>query len=190
MDNFCLQTIQNRRTIYDFLPTPIEASVVETCLEAAIWAPNHKRTEPWRFWVCGQQTQAALADIYAQLRASKRQQPGTEAYENAFKKAQQKFKAIPQVIIVGQTLSEDPVQCKEDYAACCCAIQNFLLAAWSQQLGVQWSTGPIIQDERTFELLQASPQAIEFIGALYCGYPQTVCESKRQPISTVTHYLP
>ena len=186
MGNFCLQTIKSRRTVYDFLPSPVDISVIETCLEAAIWAPNHKHTESWRFWICGEQTQVALGKIYAQLRASKRQQPGTEAYEKAFEKAQQKFSLIPKMIFVGQILSEDPIQRKEDYAACCCAIQNFQLAAWSQQLGVQWSTGPIIKDARTFELFQISPNEIELIGVLFCGYPQTLCQSKRQPVSAVT----
>ena len=32
---------------------------------------------------------------------------------------------------------------REDYAACCCAIQNLCLSLHSQGIGTKWTTGPI-----------------------------------------------
>jgi len=129
--------------------------------------------------------------IYAHLRASKKydSQKDSEAYQKALQKARQKFLVIPQVVLVGQRLVDDPIQRKEDYAACCCAIQNFQLAAVSQQLGVQWSTGPIIQHPDTYAYLQIQPNEIELIGALYCGYPQKSYTAKRKPFAEVTTFL-
>ena len=47
------ELLLNRRSIYprQFNGKPIPKSVLETALEAANWAPTHKRTQPWRFIV-------------------------------------------------------------------------------------------------------------------------------------------
>ncbi|QAB14247.1 nitroreductase family protein [Hydrogenovibrio thermophilus] len=184
-----LQTIKSRRSVYQFTSAPVKAKWIDQCLEAAIWAPNHKVTEPWRFWVLGSDMQATLAHIYADSRAKKRADPKTDAFNEIYDKAVFKFQAIPKIVLVGQVLNADPVMCKEDYAACSCAIQNFQLAAWELGLGVQWSTGPVIQDERTFNALQIDSNQVELIGALYMGKPACVGESGRKPVEKVTTYL-
>lgn len=184
-----LQTIKSRRSVYQFLPARIEREWIDQCLEAAIWAPNHKVTEPWRFWVLGPRMKSVLAHIYADNRAGKRAAPQTEAFKDIYDKAMLKFQAIPEIVLVGQVLHSDPVMRKEDYAACSCAIQNFQLAAWELGLGVQWSTGPIIEDKRTFDALEIDSNALALIGALYIGKPACVGESGRKPIEKVTTYL-
>ncbi|MDG4813567.1 nitroreductase [Hydrogenovibrio sp. 3SP14C1] len=184
-----LEIIKSRRTIYQFKSKLIPLDLVNHCLEASIWAPNHKMTEPWRFWVIGQETQAKLADIYAENRALKRTERGSDTFDEIYQKAIVKFQAIPQVILVGQVLAQEPVTIQEDYAACSCAIQNFQLAAWDTEIGVQWSTGPIIEDKRTYELLSINSSQLKLIGALYMGFPECVGKSVRQPIERVTTYL-
>jgi nitroreductase len=191
--------IQARRTCYQFLPqasNPLPESEINRCLEAAIWAPNHKLTQPWRFWVIGHNMQHALGIIYADNRASKTATCGSVAYQSQYTKALQKFMAIPQIVLVGQALSKDEVTAKEDYAACACAIQNFQLVAWQQSIGVQWSTGPILTDLRSYELLGIQPAEIALIGALYMGRVDAECRSnhleqtaKRKPVEEVTVYL-
>ena len=184
-----LEIIKSRRTIYQFKSTLIPLDLVNQCLDAAIWAPNHKMTEPWRFWVIGKQTQAKLADIYAENRALKRAESGTGAFDEIYQKAIAKFQAIPQVILVGQFLAQEPVTIQEDYAACSCAIQNLQLVAWDIEIGVQWTTGPIIEDKRTYELLSIDSSQLKLIGGLYMGFPECVGKSTRQPIEKMTTYL-
>ena len=45
--------IKKRRSIFpvQYSDTPIATADIEKVLEAAKWAPNHKKTEPWRFKV-------------------------------------------------------------------------------------------------------------------------------------------
>jgi nitroreductase len=174
--NHLLNTIKSRRTCYQFLEKskyPVLFKSIQTCLEAAIYAPNHKLTQPWLFWLVSEPLQAKLAHIYADNRALKNTQTVLEnkklVYQKFYKKAFDKFMAIPSVVLVGQHLSNNKVTCKEDYAACACAIQNFQLMAWSLEIGVQWSTGPIISDQRTYGLLDIKAQDIDIIGALYLG---------------------
>ncbi len=180
--NHLLSIIQSRRTCYQFLnkiENPVQIESIKTCLEAAIYAPNHKLTQPWLFWVASEALQAKLAHIYADNRALKNTQVLSNnkesVYQRFYQKAFDKFMAIPSVVLVGQRLSDNEVICKEDYAACSCAIQNFQLMAWSLNIGVQWSTGPIISDQRTYDLLEIKPEQINIIGALYLGHIDESC---------------
>lgn len=183
------QLIKNRRTVYQFEDKPVSLDLVESFIEAAVYAPNHKLTEPWLFLVLGDQTQNRLAEIYARNRASKNHEEGSEGYRLSFESSIKKFLAIPQLVLVVQNLSEDPVVCKEDYAACSCAIQNFQLSAWEQGIGVQWSSGPILKDPETFLILGLDNNSHELIAALYMGYPLAVGESQRKAVSEVIkHY--
>jgi len=190
-----LQLIQSRRTCYQFSDkstSPVSHDDLRHCLTAAIWAPNHKLTEPWRFWVLSEAQQNQLASVYAELRASRRAEKGTEAFETIYQQAVQKFNAMPKIVLVGQVLADDAVVRKEDYAACSCAIQNLQLMAWKLGIGVQWSTGPILQDQVTYQQIGASPSQIELIGALYMGNLKGDCSSsngKRKPLEEVVFGL-
>ena len=54
-----------RRSIRRFEPTPVARDVVEQLLAAAVQAPNHRRTQPWRFFVVADDTpaRARLAEL-------------------------------------------------------------------------------------------------------------------------------
>lgn len=188
--------IQSRRTCYQFLDSnkyPVDNQQLQICLQAATYAPNHKLTQPWRFWVIGDNYKNKLAHIYADNRASKKQSiTEDDCYQCFYDLAVEKFTKIPKVILVGQVIAKHAKIEKEDYAACACAIQNFQLMAWQQQLGVQWSTGPILEDLRTFELLDINPQEVSLVGALYVGNIDKNCQPKgtanRKLIEEVTEF--
>lgn len=187
---------QSRRTCYQFLDkndVPVDDTKINICLQSAIWAPNHKLTQPWRFWVIGEKTKPKFADIYSDNRAQKKSLVDASCYEKFYQSAFDKFMAIPKVILVGQQLNKCEITQKEDYAACACAIQNFQLMAWQQGLGVQWSTGPIISDKRTYQELSVDMAEIELIGALYIGNIDNQCVGKNTPkrktLEEVTVYL-
>lgn len=42
-------TIRNRRSIRSFKPETVPSEVILDMLETAVYAPNHRLTEPWRF---------------------------------------------------------------------------------------------------------------------------------------------
>ena len=172
--------IKNRRTTYQFCNTKVPQETLNQCFEAAIWAPNHKMRQPWLFWQLGDASQAWLAQIYAQHRASKKVSQQDPEWQGLFDKAVQKFQRIPQVILVGQKLVEHPMDVMEDYAACACAIQNFQLMATELKLGVQWSTGPIIRDDRVYQYLNLDKTQIQLIAALYIGFPECEVTSVRK----------
>ncbi|WP_024852227.1 nitroreductase family protein [Hydrogenovibrio kuenenii] len=183
------ELIKNRRTIYQFIEKEVSLDLIQSFIEAAIYAPNHKLTEPWQFLIIGNNTQENIAKIYAENRALKYQVEDSEGYKKAFDKSLDKFCSIPQIVFVVQNLDEDSITSKEDYAACSCAIQNFQLAAWEKGVGVQWSSGPILKDSRTFDILSLDSNKHELIAALYIGYPHAVGTTQRKEVSEVIKHF-
>lgn len=185
-----LEAIQSRRTIFEFKPDPVPNDRLEALIAAGIWAPNHHLTEPWRFTVLGTQTKQLLAQIYAELRLEKKAPRDADAGQLARlrTKAVEKFLAKPTIVVVSCLQQGDEQRKREDYAATCCAIQNIQLAAWAEGIGMQWSTGPVIADPRTYELLGIDPTQEEIIALLYVGYPAEVPEPRRQPLSAVLRH--
>ena len=49
--NEIIQIIKERRNTKNFVDKDVAKIDIETLLDAAIWAPNHRDTQPWRFVV-------------------------------------------------------------------------------------------------------------------------------------------
>ena len=47
------QTIHERRSIKAFTARTVMREEIEQLLESVVQAPNHRMTEPWRFYVLG-----------------------------------------------------------------------------------------------------------------------------------------
>ena len=183
-----LEAIFQRRTIKDFKPGIVPGDVLERALTAGLWAQNHKLTEPWRFTVLGPQTHGQLADAFALAQAQLADAKTSEKVRTA---ARDKILSKPCVVTVSQRLSGPAAQQREDYAAIACAIQNIQLAAWAGGVGMQWSSGKIIQLPQTYEVLGIDPGQEEIVGLLFFGYPASVPEPQpRQSLATVSRHLP
>lgn len=52
-----------RRSVTAYKEQEVSAEVVRRALEAAIHAPNHFLTEPWRFYLAGKETRAKLVAL-------------------------------------------------------------------------------------------------------------------------------
>ena len=46
-----LQIIKSRRNTKHFSDKKVDKSYIDMILKSAVWAPNHRSTEPWRFVV-------------------------------------------------------------------------------------------------------------------------------------------
>ena len=54
------QAIYGRRSAWKFSGAPVDRMAIERMLDAAVWAPNHRLTEPWRFFVLEQDSPERL----------------------------------------------------------------------------------------------------------------------------------
>ena len=157
-----VEAIRERRTVGAFTEQPIERGLIEELIDAAVWAPNHKHTEPWRFHVVSGDARDDLADaVMAELEANG---------ASPAKDPRAKLKRAPLFVAITQTASlDDPVRDLEDYAACCCATQNLLLAAHARGLAAKWSTGALAESAAAKRWLGIG-EADRIVGYIYLGY--------------------
>ena len=156
------QALVSRRTISSFTSEPPEPALIEQALEAARWAPNHRFTEPWHFYRLGPETAAAVVNLNTQLVEVKK---GVEAATSKAKK----WGSVPSWLLVTCDRSDDPLRAKEDYAATCCAIQNFQLSLWGNGVGCKWTTGDVTRDPGLADLCWFNPELEEVVGLLMIG---------------------
>lgn len=177
------ELLSGRRTINFFQAEPPPRELIVQALDLARWAPNHRLTEPWRFYWLGQNTAQAVAELNAELVAASK---GADV-------AQRKLAdwlAKPGWLVVTQLRSADPLQNQEDYAACCCAMQNLMLYLWSQGVGSKWSTGAVIREARFYDLLWIDPAIEVVVGLLWYGYPADIPQTPRKPLAELLIELP
>jgi nitroreductase len=178
-----IEVIRRRRTIELFRPDKPPPSAVLEAIDAARWAPNHKHTEPWQFHLLGPETAAAIVELAGRL---------TEAAKGAEAAAvkRKRWSAVPGWLAVTCARSADPIRQEEDYAACCCAVQNLALVLWDAGIGVKWSTGEVTRHAEFFRLLGVDPAERKIVGLLWYGYPASVPEQRRRPVSEILREYP
>ena len=177
----------SRRSVYLFSDDPVEQSRLETAFEAARYAPCHKHTHPWRFYVMGQQTRLALIPEVERLTREKDSSAGPQLVE----KARNKILSPPELIAVASLRSPgDAFREEEDYAATVCAAHNLVLSLWDQGIGSQWSTGAITRSPVAYEALGIYGEEQRIIGFIKAGYPAQVPGRKKRPLEQIRTYLP
>ena len=175
--------IRSRRTIHLFKPElPPQATILKA-IDLARWAPNHRLTEPWRFYLLGPAAAKAVAHLNAEIVTEQRG-------EEAGRKKRDRWCSMPGWLVVTSCIADDPIVTEENYAACCCAIQNMQLYLWSEGIGMKWGTGKVTRDSRFFELLGIDPEQEKLVGMFWYGYPAEVPEKQRKPVEHVATVLP
>ena len=186
-DGSLIDTIKNRRNTKRFQLKDVNRSDIEMLLESAIWAPNHRNTEPWRFYVVekGSSLRAEIAKDMIRLREEKSEK---ELDDKQKKSIHDQISGAPSLIFVFSLSSENEEIAEENYAATCCAIQNIQLTATSLGLGVGWSTGNVAKIRNMNQIL-GTDEDLKIAGVLTVGYPEALVPKTRKDYETVTKWL-
>jgi nitroreductase len=139
-----IEAIRSRRSTKAFTTAPVGRDHVETLLDLAVLAPNHRMTAPWRFLVLGPAARRAYGNVLGGRKAKK--VADAEVARVLVEKTVAEAVAAPLMIAVTQTLSDNPEILEEDYAATWMAIQNILLGAVELGLGTHLRTGAVFSD--------------------------------------------
>jgi nitroreductase len=137
-------TIHARRSIKEFTDTPITREQIERLLDAAVKAPNHRLTQPWRFYVLGPESRRAFGEALGRRKAKRVENP--EAAAAVVAKVADTHAALPAFLAVATVLDENPDIREEDYAATMMAVQNLSLAAHDAGLGTHIKSGAVMDD--------------------------------------------
>ncbi|HZQ34721.1 MAG TPA: nitroreductase [Dehalococcoidia bacterium] len=186
-----LEAIQTRRTIKAYRPEPVPRALVEQVLEAAVWAPNHRLTEPWEFVVLQGPALERLAALRREQTATGLRAEGKLSDEQIARVAEEGYRkalAAPVTIAVLMHEHADPAIREEDFAATAAAIQNLMLAARGLGLGAFWSTNRVIGYAPARELLGAGA-GTRIVGLVQIGYPAQERQGSRAPARARTRWL-
>lgn len=169
------ELIRGRRSINLFEPEPVGSDVLLDAIELASWAPNHRLTEPWRFYLIGPERAAAVADCWAGYEVELKGEAAGAA-------RRKRLGGIPGHFVLTTARSDDGVIDQENYAACCCAAQNLMLYLWQRGVGVKWTTGAITRESRMYETLGIDVRAERIVGYFWYGRAKMVAKQKRRPV--------
>ena len=136
--------IEQRRSIKRFTERQVTRDEIETLLAAAILAPNHRLTNPWRFYVLGPAARYAYGLALGERKA--RKQSDAEAGRKLRETVAAEHRALPCMIAVTVVENENPEIREEDYAAAMMAIENLALTAVALGLGSHIKTGGVMGD--------------------------------------------
>jgi nitroreductase len=137
-------TISRRRSIKKFTEREVSRDEIERLLEAAVLAPNHRLTQPWRFHVLGPDARHAYGAALGDRKA--RRMEDAEAGRMVREKVAGEHGSLPCMIAVAMHEDENPEIRTEDYAAVMMAVQNICLGAVELGLGTHIKTGAVMDD--------------------------------------------
>jgi len=173
------EALHRRRMVWKFEDRDVPRDAVERMLESSVWAPNHKQTEPWRFFVSTKDSahRQRIAD-FAEKGIIARNGDDTR-----MAKAQKEWTLKQPLMIFAYSVPnerEDITQ--ENYAAVCCALHNINLAGVAEGLAVTWETGGIAKLPGLTEAVGGDPDWA-LVAMATVGYPDEESPSSRTPVS-------
>ena len=163
------QAIMSRRSIGAVTDERPERADIEALLAAAVRAPNHHLTEPWRFIVLAGPARHELGEVMG--RRVRSELASDPRLEEKVRFEEGRPLRAPVILTVVYTPSTNPKAVEnEDRYSVGAAIQNVLLAAHARGLAGFLRTGPAATDPAVAEHLGLAPGE-EVAGFIYLGHP-------------------
>lgn len=171
--------IAKRRSVFpaQYNGKPIEKDVLKKILEAANWAPTHRKTEPWRFKVM---TGESLEKLGLFLSYKYMEVTDNPKKIKARKLIENPKKAGAIIAICMQKDPEQRVPVWEEVAATAMAVQNMWLCCTALGIGSYWSSPDLAKYMGEFFELQEGENCIGFF---YMGhFDGELPEGERSPV--------
>ena len=153
--------IRNRRAVFptQYNDQPITKQEIETILEAANWAPTHKRTEPWRFKVFHGESQLRLGEFLSETYKKTTEKFSERSYE---KMKENPTKAGCVIAICFQRDPKESLPEWEEIASTAIAVQNMWLTASEMSIGAYWSSPSVREHIGEFVQLEEGEHCLGF----------------------------
>ena len=158
------------------------AVIAELC-GLASWAPNHKKTWPWRVALFTGDGRARLGETMAD--EMERVGFGDHAKRT---KTRTKYLRTPVTLVVGCTPHDDEMLHLENRDAVAAGIQNILLGATTLGLASFWSTPALTRPPAVLELCGFEPDD-RLVGVIYLGWAAQDCAAPERPRLPITHVV-
>jgi nitroreductase len=186
MDIF--DVISSRRSIKKYTDREISNEAIGQLLEVAVHAPNHRMTEPWRFYVMGPESRAGFGAVLGARKAKRVDE--TAAAEQVIRKVEDAHRSLPAMLAVSMTVDDNPEIREEDYASTFMAIQNLCLAACAMGLGTHVKSGAVMDDPSARDAVGVAADE-RIVATISLGEPaETPTPKGRRTASEFTTWTP
>lgn len=164
--------IAERRSIRQFHDSPVDRAVIQRMLNAAVQAPNHRRSTPWRFFVVDDSSSGRerLADMAVEAALARAQNPADAGAQARAAAKASEIRETPVLVLVFAVPGRNEFETRENYGATCCAVQNMLLAGVEEGVASGWSTGGVCQHPGLADYLGAD-SSWQLVGLIFVGRP-------------------
>lgn len=180
------EIIKSRRAVMplSFSDEKISDNELKLILESANWAPTHKKTEPWRFKVIGNNSKKSFADFmttqYKNITAPEKQ--SERKIDGIIQKVEKSDKILLICVKFSGLLPE-----WEEIASVAASVQNMWLMCTALGIGSYWSSPAMIEKMGEFTELEENEKCI---GVFYMGKLNIpLYEGTRIPIDEKIKYL-
>lgn len=187
------EAIRARRSVKKFTNRAVSHDEIEMLLDAATCAPNHRLTQPWRFYVLGPEARYGYGLALGARKARKLPDPNNADARAMRETVAAEHRALPLMIavaVVDDTASTDQELREENYAAAMMAVQNLALAAVDLGLGTHIKTGAIMSDPaaRAAARVRDNERVVAIINV---GTPAELpAPKKRETATALTTWVP
>ncbi len=154
----------------------VDSAIVDRIVNAAQWAPNHKRTWPLRIALISGDSRRALGNTIADAMAAH----GDD--DMKVTKTRGKFMRSPIVIVAAAAEGATTNETEENKYAVAAGVQNMLLMAESFGLAALWGSPAKGANDAITTLCSMEPTD-HVMGIIYLGWPtQSVAAPQRPDI--------
>ncbi len=182
--------IFRRRNVKAFTDDSVSREVLERLFAAAIWAPNHRLTEPTRIFAIPRESamRQRLGDIAWQTAYDGVANPDPVKKRRAADDSRDRVVTAPAMVYVYSLPGATDEMTRENYATSCCAVQNMALAAVAEGLCLGWSTGRLTRLPGLAQLLGADEEWT-MVGVVFLGQPAAFPTAQRTPHRDAVSWL-
>ena len=188
------QLIRGRRSVRRYLPDPVERSLLEMLLTAAIWAPSAHNRQPWRF--CVVTSDPVKQDLSDRMGARWRTDLGADGVDAAIierrvRISHARITGAPALVAASLSLEgmdDYPDQRRQEaewlmaVQSTALACQNLLLAAQHYGLAACWMCAPLFVPELVRDALDL-PQSWHPQALITLGYAAEEKQRERLPLA-------
>jgi nitroreductase len=179
------EALRARRSIAKLKSDAVPRALIEQILESALWAPNHKRLEPWKFFVFSGGSREKLANALVGNYRLDHPDASEDELQTKGRKSADRVLSAPVTIVVTSDPHDDAMLDLENFAAAAAAVEHILLAAHALGLGAYWRTGEAAYTapRNAIKELIGVGASTRIVALVIMGYPDAeVKEGRRAPL--------
>lgn len=188
------EAVKTRRSIRKFKNDVIPRDKILRILEAANLAPTASNRQPWMFLIINRSSLDRMYEVMDRSFKERVEEIGRAALNEGIKnlpipvnKSSDKVEGLnefyrtlggaPIAVVVYVDKGVDPWMWKNNICDASAAIENLILAAWSEGIGSCWMTGPLKKKEPEIKAFLRIPRNKEIVGIIPIGIPAYTPES-------------